>query len=237
MAAVLDPIADRAAGMIERRRSQRDAGPGIDRVAGAEVVKFELCVQRVDLKREERKAHQLSHRLFDAAGGLQAAGPDPDNLTLHKQGREERQADHVIDVAVAQEDVEVGRVRRLGQRVAERRESRCRHRRSGCRGRNGFPRRACCRHSAASWARDRKCCPGPPRIEPISGTPASTLHPRPCLVPYSPTEALRCNVLESRSAIVVQPRSRRAGRRCRGGFVKSCTVSRDAGRRRQHGAR
>jgi len=29
-------------------------------------VKFELGVQRVDLEREERKAHQLSHRFLDA---------------------------------------------------------------------------------------------------------------------------------------------------------------------------
>ena len=67
-------------------------------------------MQRIDLEREERKAHQLAHRLLDAAGGLQAAGPDADDLILDEQRREERQADHVIDVAVAQEDVEVGGV-------------------------------------------------------------------------------------------------------------------------------
>ncbi len=77
-------------------------------------------MQRVDLKREQRKAHQLSHRLLDAAGGLQVAGPDADHLIRHEQRREERQADHVIDVAVAQEDIEVGGVGRLDQRVAER---------------------------------------------------------------------------------------------------------------------
>ena len=82
LAAVFDPVADRAAGMIERCGSQGDAGPGIDHVAGAEVVEFELGVQRVDLKRKQRKAHQLAHRLLDAAGGLQAAGPDADDLTL-----------------------------------------------------------------------------------------------------------------------------------------------------------
>ena len=181
LSAVFDPVADRAAGMIERCGSQGDARPGIDHVAGTEVVKFKLRVQRIDLKREERKAHQLSHRLLDAAGGLQAAGPDADDLALHEQRREERQADHMVDVAVAQEDVEVGGVGRLESMRCRAAGFRCRHRRSACMGRSGFPRRACCRHSAMSRARDRQYCPGRPRIEPISRTPTSTLHSRPLL--------------------------------------------------------
>ena len=50
---------------------------------------------------------------LDTASGLQGAGPDANDLAFHEQGREERQADHMIDVAVAQEDVEVGAVGRL----------------------------------------------------------------------------------------------------------------------------
>ena len=120
--AVLEPVAGRAAGMIERCGAHRDAGPGIDRVAGAEVVEFKFGLQRIDLERKERKAHQLSHRLLDAAGGLQVAGPDADDLILHEQRREERQADEMIDVAVAEKDIEVGACSRL-------RPARCRARR------------------------------------------------------------------------------------------------------------
>jgi len=120
LSAVFDPIADRAAGMVERRSPQGDAGAGIDHLAGAEVVKFKLGMQRIDLKREERKAHQLAYRFLDPAGGLQGAGPDAHHLIRHEQRREERQPDHVIDVAVAQKDVEVVGVGGFNQRVAER---------------------------------------------------------------------------------------------------------------------
>ena len=118
--------------MIELRRSQGDAGAGIEDVAGVEVVEFELRVHRVDLQREQRKAHQFSHRLLDAAVAAQVAGPDPDQLARHEQRREERQADHVVDVAVAQENVVVGRVRRLEPARCRAREFRCRRRRSAC---------------------------------------------------------------------------------------------------------
>jgi hypothetical protein len=54
-------------------------------------VKFKLGMQRIDLKREERKAHQLAHSVLDPAGGMQGAGPHAHHLAGHEQRREERQ--------------------------------------------------------------------------------------------------------------------------------------------------
>ena len=119
MPVVFDAVAGRAAGVVERSRPQRDAGPGMQGVAGMEVAEFELSSQRFDLEREQRKAHQLAHRLLDAAGGLQIAGPDADDLAFDEHRREERQPDDVVDVAVTEENVEAVRVRSRRQHLAE----------------------------------------------------------------------------------------------------------------------
>ena len=209
LAAVLDPVADRAAGMIERCGSQGHAGPRIDHVAGAEVVEFELRVQRIDLQREERKAHQLAHRLLDAAGGLQAAGPDADELVLHEQRCEERQADHMVDVAVAQEDVEVGVVGRLNQCVAERADSGAGIEDQRVWAATDFHAGRVAAIAQCRAVRGRQCCPGRPKIEPKSRTPTSTLHSRP-LTGFRIPPLKRCAAMRWRSVSDrVQPRSRR----------------------------
>ena len=50
--AIVDPVAGRAAWMIEARRAQRDAWLGRKRVAGEEVVKFDTSLEGFDLDGE-----------------------------------------------------------------------------------------------------------------------------------------------------------------------------------------
>ena len=94
-------------------------GRGVKALAGAEVVELDGGLKRLDADREKRKAHQPAHRVLDAGGRLEIARPDAQLLALARQRLEERQADDVVEMAVAEENVGVEPALLVDQRLAE----------------------------------------------------------------------------------------------------------------------
>src|SRR5438128_2502395 len=65
MAVIFDSIAGGATGMAQRHRAHRHAGTRRKLVAGAEIMKFQMRAESLDLDRKQRKAHYLPDRVFD----------------------------------------------------------------------------------------------------------------------------------------------------------------------------
>ena len=124
LAGIFDPVAGGPVRVIERRGAQRDARVGYQRLAGGEIVKGELGGEDVERHREQRRRHHLAEHVLDPGIGLQMAGPDPDMAARVVTGREERQADDVVEMSVAVEQVEIERLRGPQQLLAKRPQAR-----------------------------------------------------------------------------------------------------------------
>lgn len=79
--------------------------PGV-RLAGPKVAELRARAERLDLDWKQRRAHQPSHRAFYTGHGLKMACPQSDGAIGRKQRREERQADDVVDMEMAEKDIE-----------------------------------------------------------------------------------------------------------------------------------
>jgi hypothetical protein len=95
--------------MIKRRRHNLDVWPGRQNVAGRKVVELDLALRRFDLNRKQRIAHQLSNCFLHPARGSQIAGPEAKPVSSYKRRHKERQANQMIDMAVAQKQIDVDR--------------------------------------------------------------------------------------------------------------------------------
>src|SRR5579885_183703 len=100
LAAVFDAVAGGAVGVVERGGADVDAGMRGQRVAGREIVEGELGGENADRR-------------------LQVAGPDAQPAARVVARGEKRQPDDVVEMRVAEQQVEVGRVAFLLQVLAE----------------------------------------------------------------------------------------------------------------------
>jgi hypothetical protein len=76
-------------------------------IAGLEIAEFYFRLKNFDWHRKPRRAHKLSHHVFDAVRRHQISGPDANPVVLAKKWREERQARNMIEMTMSNENVDV----------------------------------------------------------------------------------------------------------------------------------
>ena len=104
---VLDPIAGCPAGMTKRRSAYRDSGPWSQCLADLEVKECDVCGKDLRRHRVKRRAHEVADCLLRVAVRHLVSGPQSERVAAPKGEREERQAEHVVDMCVRQEQVDL----------------------------------------------------------------------------------------------------------------------------------
>jgi len=104
---VLEPVAGRAVRVVKRRRAQNHVIVRVQQFARAKIVKLDVRLENLDLDGEQGRTHDLSRDLFDAVMGQQVARPQPHTIVVGKKGGKKREADHVIEMAVGQENIDL----------------------------------------------------------------------------------------------------------------------------------
>lgn len=107
-----------------RRGHHLDAGPRRQNVARCKVSEFDFAMRGLQFDRKQRIAHQLPYGFLHPAGGLQITGPETQPVSGHEGGHEKRKADQMIDMAVTQKQIDVGRFCFFGQFETEHAQSR-----------------------------------------------------------------------------------------------------------------
>ena len=94
--------------MTKRRGANGDSGLGIQRLAGPEVEECNVGGKDLGWHGEERRAHEVADRPLSGAYRRLMDGPQPERVATLEGEREERQAEHVVDMHVGQEQVCLG---------------------------------------------------------------------------------------------------------------------------------
>ena len=104
---VLDAIAGRAVGMIERRGAHGDALARVERFAGVEVAVLEGRAEHFGRHREQRRNHELGEHALERHRAAQVTGPEPEAVLRLEHRTEKRQAAHMVKMGVGEIDIAV----------------------------------------------------------------------------------------------------------------------------------
>ena len=119
LAVAFQAVAGRAVRMVERLGQEPHPGVGRQRIAGVEIVEFELRGEDVERDREQRGRHHFAENRGNLVIRPQMSGPDADAVARVVARREERQAMTMVEMGMRKKQIEIMCFAALLQRVAE----------------------------------------------------------------------------------------------------------------------
>src|SRR5215472_10596577 len=117
-AAVFDAVAGGLVRMVERPGGETNAGVRSQYFAGEKIDKLDLGREDPHRDREQRCDHHVVEHRFDALA-VQMTGPDPYPAASIVARSKERQSADVVEMRMAVEEVQLGRLAAAHQLVAQ----------------------------------------------------------------------------------------------------------------------